>query len=509
MGLAVSEHSGFDTQVISGTKERKCKMAEEAKKKKVNAPAEKEGSNAFAWFHATSVNGGAMAIAAVIASYFSVHLTDDLGMAASSASLIMLIATLWDAINDPMMGVIADRTKSRWGRYRPYFLFAPVLLCIFSIMIWLNPGLGATGTFFYVLLTYIGYGMTVTMYTMPQVAILPAVVRDTQRRNTIIAMGAGVCAAAFTIGNTFTTNITAFFTNLGFSNPYIPFMAILNVFSFISFWGLFATTKGKEKYLTPVKKENPLKPIGIVLKHKEVWPNIVAWVMASMGYGMMFSTSVYYTMYYLERPDLISIYMGVISIAALISMVVLMPMFLRIFKTGQKSLLVSQAVCIVLYLILFFTGKSNFIYLCVLTFISVCFAAMQNALVNVLVNDTIDFVMLKDGISANGVISSIKGFAQKCGNTAVSSGILAALSAAGYVAGAVGQQNESTMFTLNFLKFGAPCITGVVLILCVAFNPFKKYYPEIEEMKRNMKTLDEEEEEIKEEEAEKTGEDLL
>ena len=63
--------------------------------------------------------------------------------------------------------------------------------------------------------------------TMPQMAILPAVVRDTQRRNTIIAMGAGVCAVSFTIGNTFTPNITAFFSGLGFQNPYIPFMLIL------------------------------------------------------------------------------------------------------------------------------------------------------------------------------------------------------------------------------------------------------------------------------------------
>ena len=58
--------------------------------------------------------------------------------------------------------------------------------------------------------------MTVTMYTMPQMAVLPAVVRDTQRRNTIIGMGAGTCAVAFTIGNTFMPQIKTFFTNLGF-----------------------------------------------------------------------------------------------------------------------------------------------------------------------------------------------------------------------------------------------------------------------------------------------------
>lgn len=459
--------------------------------KKINTSV-KDGSNAFAWFHATSVNGGAMIMAAVLASYLSPYMTDTLKIPAATCSLIMFIATLWDAINDPMMGIIADRTHTRLGRYRPYFLAAPILLTLFATLVWVDWGFGTAGKAVYVALMYIGYGMTVTMYTMPQMAVLPAVVRDNRRRNTIITMGAGCCAVAFSIGNTFTTQITSFFNGIGISNGYVPFMLLCGVLACVSFWGLFRTSN--EKYLKPVEKGNPLKPLKLVLKHKEEWPNVVAWIMASMGYGMMFSTSVYYTMYYLARPDLISVYMGVISVAAIVSMVVLMPLFLKVFKTGQKAILVSQALSIVCYVMLFIFGKTNFVFLCVVTFMSVCFAAMQNALVNVLVNDTIDFIQLKEGISANGLISSVKGFAQKCGNTVVTAGILAALSLTGYIPGAIGQQNGSTMFMLNFLKFGAPSITGIVLILCVVFNPFRKYYKDIEIMKEHMTGNNESEE---------------
>ena len=441
--------------------------------------SEEHVSTAFKWFHATSVNGGAM-----ISSFFSVYMTDTIGLPAASASLIMFIATFWDACNDPMMGVIADRTKSRWGRYRPYFIAAPILLTLFSVLIWVNPDFSMTGKFVWVLVTYIGYGMTVTMYTMPQVAVLPACVKSNERRNMIITMGAGVCSVAFLIGNTFTPNLTGFFEGLGFSNGYIPLMLCCGVLAFISFWGLFATSK--EKYLQPVQKGESFKNLQKVLKHKELFPNIIAWIMASMGYGLMFSTSVYYMTYYWERPDLIPVYMAVISIGATVSMVVLMPIVLKVFKTGQKSLIVSQTASIVCYLILFFFGRSNFVFLCVVTFLSTCFSAMQNALVNVLVNDAIDYVQLKEGISANGVIASIKGFAQKCGNTFTSSGILAVLAVSGYVANAIGEQPDSAMFALNFLKFGAPCVTGVILIIAVLFNPVEKHYKEIEEMKANM-----------------------
>ena len=421
-----------------------------------------EVGSAFKWFHATSVNGGAMLMAAVIASWFSVYMTDTLKIPAAAASAVMFIATLWDAINDPMMGVIADRTKTRWGRYRPYFLFAPILLTFFATMIWVDWGFQSTGVkVAYVLIMYIGYGMTVTMYTMPQMAILPAAVRDNQQRNMIISMGAGVCAAAFTIGSTFTSTIPGFFNRIGIKN-------------------------GKEKYLVESENEHPFKEITRVLKYKEVWPNLIAWIMASVGYGLMFSSSVYYMMYYLARPDLITIYMGVVSVGALVSMVVLMPIFLKLFKTGQRTILVSQTITVVLYIILFFFGKTNFVLLCVITFIATCTGSMENALVNVLVNDTIDFIMLKEAKSANGVISAIKGFSQKCGNTISNSGILAALSISGYVAGAVGQQPESTLFALNFLRFGAPALAGIILILCVVKNPMNKYVDQIAAMKEKM-----------------------
>lgn len=469
----------------------------QGRKKAMEKPAvkDKEGSNVFAWFHATSVNGGAMVMAAAISSFFSVYMTDTLKIPAAVASAIMLIASLWDAINDPMMGVIADRTHTRHGRYRPYFIAAPLLVTFFASMIWIDWGLSPTAKAVYTLIMYIGYGMTVTMYTMPQMAILPAVVRDNNRRNVIVTMGAGCMAAAFTIGNTFTPQITGFFRSHGMNigNGYVPFMVICGILACISFWGLYKVTDGKEKYLQPIdKSESPLKNLGVTLKHKEIIPNIIAWVMASLGYGLMFATSVYYMMYYYMRPDLIAIYMGVVSVGALVSMVVFMPIFLKIFKTGQRAIMASQIIAMAFYLFLFFFGRTNFVVTCIFTFLATAAASMQNGLVNILVNDYIDFIRYKEGKSVNGIVSSIKGFAQKCGNTISNSGILAALALSGYVAGKIGGQNASTMFTLNALKFLAPCVTGVILIICVAFNPVSKYSKEIEQMKEDMKGLSKE-----------------
>lgn len=448
------------------------------------ANVKKEVSTAFKWFHATSLNGGTMLIAATISSYYAVFMTDTIKIPAAAASVIMLIASLWDAINDPIMGTLADRTNTKWGRYRPYFTVFPVLTAIIGVLLFLNPpGLTMNQKIAYVAITYICWGMLYTVLTMPQMAILPAVTRSNATRNSIIALGGGVCALAFTIASSFTTNMVAFF-----GGSYVPLMAIYGVICIAAFWGLFATAK--EKYLAPIQKRSVGHDLKTLFKHKQLYPIMLVWCLASMGYGLMFASSVYYVMYYMARPDLIAMYMFIVSMGALVSMVFLLPLALKFFKTGQKALIITQAFTFVCYVICFIFGK-NLPILYVGSFIATAIGAMSNALVNVLVNDTIDFIQLEEGISLNGTISAIKGFAQKCGTTVVNSGILALLAATGYIAGAVGQQSEATMTVLNWIRFGIPAIICVIIVICLKFYPLEKYYPAIEEMKKNMEANEE------------------
>lgn len=447
---------------------------------KTKSISKSDVSTAFKWFHASSLNGGTMLIAATVASYYGVFMTDTIKIPAAAASIIMLIASLWDAINDPMMGTIADRTNTKFGRYKPYFTIFPVLMAIVGVLLFLNPsGLSTNQKIIYVAVTYISFGMLYTVLTMPHMAVLPAVTRDNNTRNQVIAMGAGFCALSFTVASTFTPKIVELF-----GGSYIPMMAIYGVLGIICFWGLYATAD--EKYLQKSEKRPIMQDIKTLFKHKQLYPIMLVWCLASMGYGLMFASSVYYVMYYLARPDLIALYMGIISIGALVSMVVLMPIALKIFKTGQKALIVTQTLTFICYGIAFFFGK-NLIILYVTSFLATAIGAMSNALVNVLVNDTIDFIQLEDGVSLNGTISSIKGFAQKCGTTVVNSGILALLAASGYIAGAIGQQPDSTLLTLNLIRFGIPAFICLIIVICLKYYPLEKYYPAIEEMKSKMK----------------------
>ena len=131
----------------------------------------------------------------MINTYLTIFYTDVVGLSASAISAIMLIARIWDAINDPMMGSIADRTKKRWGKFRPYILFAPPVLAIFNILTFtVFPVKGVTKVTL-CLIFYIGAGMAYTAVNIPYNALVNVIARSSEVRMNLIsckAVGSGV-----------------------------------------------------------------------------------------------------------------------------------------------------------------------------------------------------------------------------------------------------------------------------------------------------------------------------
>lgn len=434
--------------------------------------------------YAAAYGGGFMLIQATVASYFANYMTDTVMVPAAAASVIMFIATLWDAINDPIMGGICDRTKTKYGSFRPYLLWVPIVLTVVSTILFLNPqGLSTGQKVAYILIFYILYGMCVTALTMPQMALIPAATKSDKERGQAIQLGIISIAIMFTIASTFTPGWVAAI------GSYAPLMVIYGVLAIAANYWLFKTTK--EVYRPPVENRSVKEDLKVFVKHRKLIIMLIVWMMASVGYGTMFSSSVYYIMYYIMRPDLIGVYMGVISIGAMVSMMVVMPICLRVFKTVNKTFIVTQAVTLVCYAVLFFAGNKSLPLLFVVSFIATAFSAMEQGLINFFVNDTIDYIQLKEDISMNGMVSAIKGFAYKCGSTLTNSGILAVLAVTGYIANAVGGQPDSAMLGINFLRFGLPAATCIIIIICLVFNPIEPHRAEIDKMKEAMKRIDE------------------
>ncbi len=427
---------------------------------------------AFMLLHAFSCNGGPMLIAATVAAYFLVFMTDTMLIPASSAALIMLIASIWDMFNDPIMGVVADKTHTRWGRYRPYFLFIPTLFAIVSILLFLNPeGLTVDQKVYYIGALYIIYGTLFTLVSMPHMAILPAVTRNNDFRNKTVTLGAVGMSASFTIAMSGTPKMLEWF-----GGSYLPIIATYGLIGILTYWGLFLISK--EKYIVhkpKTEKTDLKKELGILFKHKELYPIAATWVICSMGYALMFGSSVFYLLYFLGRPDLIAAYMATITIGAFISMAVCMPLMLKFTKYGYRALYFSQAITFFCYTACYFIGGSSIPALFVFSTLATISGGMAMGLINILVNDLIDFIQDKENLNMNGIIASIKGFCQKIGNSYVNAGLLALLATFGYVAGAIGKQPEEVKLLLNVVRFGFPAILCLVTVVLMKNYTLKEF----------------------------------
>lgn len=121
-----------------------------------------------------------------IAVLFAIFLTDIVGLTAAQAALAVFIGRSWDYINDPIIGHITDRTRSRWGRRRPYLLFGMVPFALaFLMMWWIPPIQPVWGLVAYYAFAYFFFDTTNTFVTMPYFALTPELTQDYDERTSL------------------------------------------------------------------------------------------------------------------------------------------------------------------------------------------------------------------------------------------------------------------------------------------------------------------------------------
>ena len=105
------------------------------------------------------------------------------GLAPLAVSTILMAAKIWDAVNDPMMGGISERTHTKWGRFRPYILFGAPFLGLFSVLTFTAPFGNGTAGIVWAAFTYIGAGMLYTLVNIPYGAMAGVMTTQDSDRN--------------------------------------------------------------------------------------------------------------------------------------------------------------------------------------------------------------------------------------------------------------------------------------------------------------------------------------
>lgn len=124
-----------------------------------------------------------------VAMYVMFFFTDLLRIPSETVTVIMVTASLWDAVNDILMGMLADMTKTRWGKFRPYLLIGPVVVAVATVLCFVNFGGSAAGTVAVAAVCYVLWGMSYTVYDIPIWAISSVSSRDPDEKNGMVTLG--------------------------------------------------------------------------------------------------------------------------------------------------------------------------------------------------------------------------------------------------------------------------------------------------------------------------------
>lgn len=418
----------------------------------------------------------------MVSSYLILFYTDVFGLATGAVAMLMLVAKIWDGVNDPMMGAIMERTHTKWGRFRPYIAGGSIFLVIFTILTFTVPGFGSTGKLIYAYVTYIGLGMAYTVTNVPYTA-LPVVMTDNPKKiNRLYSAQMLGMTIGMIVLNLFTLPLVNYFGN---GQQAAGYQKTATVFAFVALPMFLLVATFCKEHIT-VKKENqvPLREtIKAIGKNRNLLLTISYVTISMIGMFGRIGVAVYFYLYCVQDFRFITIFMMMQMIVGTI----LMPFAPKAMeKFGKKNVsifaMIIQAVGMAM---MFFGPYTNIPYLFVchiiygLGYISgPCGSAM--------IVDAIDDYDLKHNVRSDGTAFAMQGLATKIASAIGSALGIAIIGWFGYVAG---QDLTSTAQTgINIASNLIPMICYIVAIIpLILYNLSDEHMVDVREKleKRN------------------------
>ena len=415
------------------------------------------------------------------------YLTDTVGLAAALAGTAVMIGKIWDAVNDPLMGFITDRTLSRWGRRRVYLLFSALPLLLGMIFFFTAPTyLPTTLHFAWAIIALILLDTVYTMGNVPYSSLTPELTSDYNEQSSLNGYRFG-CAVFGTIAGAAAVQplVQAFarptapdplLDSRGFSVMGLILGAVMALVTLITFFG----TKEKKITKEDLPKEGFIKSYLAVFKNKPFVILFVTYALHMTGICFITATLSYYTENVLHRGDITTLAMA----ALLVTAMVFIPVSVLVSKkTGKKvtyqiCFAIISSACLILYFLGHRLSLGFFFGLMVYAGIGVGFSYVAPF---AMIPDTIKHHAAKDKQRNEGSYYGMWTFVSKMG-TALAlliTGII--LDAGGYIstAGEGATQPESVFNAIRLVIGPLPAVVLIGAIVVIQFYPLdKKEYRE-------------------------------
>ena len=421
----------------------------------------------------------------IFSYYLPFFYSNVFGLSLVDAGVLVLVTRIWDAVSDPMMGIISDRTNTKWGKYRPYLLWVAPFFSICGILLFTTPDLNYGGKLIWAYVTYI---LMMTVYTginVPYGAMLGVMTDDSNEKTVFSSF-----RMFFAYGGSF---ISLFLweplTNLlgGYNTPggWFWAMAVIAAACFVMFILCFLMTKEHLKTVSTVSVGNDFKAL---LTNKPWWLLIGAALCFNLFNTVRGATVAYFfqdiigpnvslVFFGLMFAFYAGLFLGVGEVSNMVGVASCVPIA---SKLGKKTTFILVNGSLVVLSILFFfipcTPTGYWMMLISQILISIL-TGIMSPLVWSMYADVSDYAELKFSTASTGLIFSSSSMAQKFGGAIGGAAVLWLLSGFGYITdpevlaqGPVAQP-ESALTCLRWLMSFVPACVALLSVCVVWFYP--------------------------------------
>ncbi|MBR4668859.1 MAG: MFS transporter [Butyrivibrio sp.] len=428
------------------------------------------------------------------ASYILYYFQDILGVSAAAMGVILMVARVFDAFNDPIMGAIVAKTKTRWGKFRPWLLIGTITNAIvLYLMFSAPPTLSGSGLVAYAAVTYIVWGVTYTMMDIPYWSMIPAFTEGGKEREGLTTLArscAGVGSALITIVTVISVSALGhMFGGAGISDREVErigfsYFSLIVAILFVLFT-VICCINVKEKSTVDMKTASIGEMFKALIQNDQAMAVVVAIVIVNCSIYITSNLVIYFFKYDFGgtgwRGDytFFSTFGGGVQILA---MMLLYPL-LRKFFTSIKIYYISMGMAIVGYitlLILASTSMTNVFLLFIPGFFIFAANGMLAVITTVFLANTVDYGELKNKRRDESVIFSMQTFVVK-----LASGISALIAALALQILALSNDTEEAATAIDYSlgvdaaqKMGLRMTMTIIPIIGLVFAIFwfkKKY----------------------------------
>lgn len=395
--------------------------------------------------------------------------TDTFGITAAAAGTLLVVVRVWDAVFDPMMGVLADRTKTRWGKFRPWVLWTAVPFGIMGFLTFVTPDFDASGKLVYAYVTYIVLMMVYSANNLPYSALSGVMTGDLGERTSLSSYRFVFAMIAQLIIQGLALPMVYYFGAGSSAKGYQYTMGIFSALAVLLFLVTFATTK-ERIHPDPAQKATVRQHFGDLGKNKPFIVMFFVTLILFITLSMRGSVVLYYFKYYVGDDSLFSSFNVLATLATIVGIFFSKRLSM---KYGKRNVFIGGLFGTALFAAVFIVLPANAVVLMFVSEILRQFVyGFTIPLLWAMMADVADFSEWKNRRRATGIVFSAIVFALKAGlgfGGAITGYVL---SLYGYVPNVA--QTDSALSGIVMTMSIFPAVTFALCAVCLFFYGIDK-----------------------------------